>query len=321
MYSDVSQNSVQFNYKEATFFLYDHLGNTRVSYSKLDNGLVVHSLTDYFPYGKILREYVSTRPRYLTTQHERDTETDLDYRGARYYDSEYGRFLSVDPLANEYPSWSAYNYVMGNPIILIDPTGRNPEGASDSNNDEYEINKGTNKGGWTKNHLLMNEAFGRLGFNDVIDGFLPQEKPGKETKTTLGITKSMTAEESMETLLTNMQNYDYIESRDLSFLHPKAPSAIEKFMRISTSTFIIYRTFFGSAVFEKDSKITIETGTMKVSRQKEDGKWEKVTVSGYWLTLKGFDIEGDSKVFLDENSIYYQKNEDGKLVQGIINIK
>jgi hypothetical protein len=45
---------------------------------------------DYFPYGSILREFVnSTGPeKYLTTHHERDVETGLDYRGARFYDSD-----------------------------------------------------------------------------------------------------------------------------------------------------------------------------------------------------------------------------------------
>jgi hypothetical protein len=48
----------------------------------------------------------------------------LDYRGARYYDSEYGRFLSVDPEANIYPSISSYVYVADNPIIFVDPDGK-----------------------------------------------------------------------------------------------------------------------------------------------------------------------------------------------------
>jgi RHS repeat-associated protein len=80
---------------------------------------------DYYPYGKVLREFVNgASDRYLTTHHERDQETGLDYRGARYYDSDVARFLSLDPLAADYASWSAYNYVMGNPISLIDPTGK-----------------------------------------------------------------------------------------------------------------------------------------------------------------------------------------------------
>jgi RHS repeat-associated protein len=82
---------------------------------------------DYFPYGSILREYVNGRQeRYLTTQHERDQETGLDYRGARYYDADVARFLSLDPKAMEFASWSAYNYVLGDPIRLVDPDGKAP---------------------------------------------------------------------------------------------------------------------------------------------------------------------------------------------------
>lgn len=47
-----------------------------------------------------------------------------DYFGARYYDSDLGRWLSVDPLADKYPGWSPYNYVMGNPLNSIDPDGK-----------------------------------------------------------------------------------------------------------------------------------------------------------------------------------------------------
>jgi hypothetical protein len=34
------------------------------------------------------------------------------------------RWLSPDPLADEFPSWSPYNYTEGNPVLLIDPDGR-----------------------------------------------------------------------------------------------------------------------------------------------------------------------------------------------------
>ena len=62
--------------------------------------------------------------KYLTTHHERDTETGLDYRGARYYDADIARFLSLDPKAANFAAWSPYNYVLGNPLSFVDPDGR-----------------------------------------------------------------------------------------------------------------------------------------------------------------------------------------------------
>ena len=111
---------------EATFFLYDHLGNTRVSYSVSNSAVpaVVYA-GDYYPYGKVLREFDNgDGDRYLTTHHERDKETGLDYRGARYYDSDVGRFLSLDPMAKEYPTLSPYTYVGNNPVVFVDPDGK-----------------------------------------------------------------------------------------------------------------------------------------------------------------------------------------------------
>jgi RHS repeat-associated protein len=60
---------------------------------------------------------------------ERDTESGLDYFGARYYDHTLYRFLSVDPVvpAGEAVAdpqrWNLYAYCGGNPINYIDPDG------------------------------------------------------------------------------------------------------------------------------------------------------------------------------------------------------
>ena len=86
------------------FFVKDHLGNTRITYAPF---VEVDSLTgacsvehfivsaiDYYPYGKHLRWYFADgHERFQTTEHERDLESGLDYRGARYYDAVYGRFM------------------------------------------------------------------------------------------------------------------------------------------------------------------------------------------------------------------------------------
>ena len=58
------------------------------------------------------------------TGKERDAETGYSYFGARYYDSDLsGLFLSVDPMADKYPSISPYAYCAWNPVKIVDPSG------------------------------------------------------------------------------------------------------------------------------------------------------------------------------------------------------
>ena len=48
-------------------------------------------------------------------------------RSARYYDSELGRWLQVDPLAEKHPDWNPYNYCLNNPLRYFDPNGKTEE--------------------------------------------------------------------------------------------------------------------------------------------------------------------------------------------------
>ena len=54
---------------------------------------------------------------------EKDLETGYHYFGARYYNSDLSLWLSVDPMAEKYPSLSPYNYCAWNPMKLVDPNG------------------------------------------------------------------------------------------------------------------------------------------------------------------------------------------------------
>ena len=43
--------------------------------------------------------------------------------GARFYDTQLGRWHAVDILSEKFPQLSPYCYISNNPIMLIDPNG------------------------------------------------------------------------------------------------------------------------------------------------------------------------------------------------------
>ena len=61
---------------------------------------------------------------------ERDTETNLDYFGARYFSGAQGRFTSADPTfmtkarIGDPQQWNLYAYTRNNPLKYVDPDGR-----------------------------------------------------------------------------------------------------------------------------------------------------------------------------------------------------
>jgi RHS repeat-associated protein len=62
------------------------------------------------------------------TGKERDSETGLDYFGARYMSSAQGRFTTPDPLmasarASNPQTWNRYAYTLNNPLRYVDPDG------------------------------------------------------------------------------------------------------------------------------------------------------------------------------------------------------
>jgi len=58
---------------------------------------------------------------------------------ARNYDPAIGRWLNVDPLAEQLAGWTPYHYLHNNPINLIDPTGMSADGSGKKGNTwEYD---------------------------------------------------------------------------------------------------------------------------------------------------------------------------------------
>jgi len=87
------------------------------------------SYEEYHPYGTTAFQAGRSvaevhQKRYRYTGKERDEETGFTYHGARYYAPWLGRWSSVDPNFESYLSWSPYNYGLNNPLILIDPDGK-----------------------------------------------------------------------------------------------------------------------------------------------------------------------------------------------------
>ena len=101
--------------------------------------------------------------RFMTTFHERDSATMIDYRNARFSDAEVGGFLSVDPLAGERPGHSPYNYCSGNPIMRTDPTGMIDDWYQNNETNEVEWHEGSGaKEGYT---YLGKEGYAGHGDN------------------------------------------------------------------------------------------------------------------------------------------------------------
>ena len=105
----------------------NHLGSVSL---ELDERAAVITYEEYTPYGSTA--YCGGRSaaevslkRYRYTGKERDKESGLYYHGARYYALWLGRWTSCDP-TGIHADLNLYTYTLNNPVVLIDPNGREP---------------------------------------------------------------------------------------------------------------------------------------------------------------------------------------------------
>ena len=119
---DYQKNQYIYQYK-------DHLGNNRVSFARNSAGVLeITDANDYYPFGMNHLKtgnafFGGSYKAYKYNGKELQESGMYDY-GARFYMPDIGRWGVVDELAEKSRRFSTYTYALDNPIMFVDPDGR-----------------------------------------------------------------------------------------------------------------------------------------------------------------------------------------------------
>ncbi len=110
----------------------DHLGNSTAMVQA--NGAALINREEFYPFGETSFGSFKFK-RYRYNGKEKDEHTGLYNYGQRYYAPWLCRFVSVDPIAEDYPQLSGYNYAGNKPITHVDIDGLQSDGDAPVNTD------------------------------------------------------------------------------------------------------------------------------------------------------------------------------------------
>ena len=143
--------------------------------------------SDYYPWGGELQFTNNLDNHYKFTDKERDTETGLDYFGARYYSNGLGRFITPDwaakPTSVPYAefgdpqSLNLYSYVRNNPIGRVDPDGHG-----------FDDPFGVFGSGLMTQRMLSKHAkeVGQIALTNGVGATLPDDDPLERLNSAIG---------------------------------------------------------------------------------------------------------------------------------------
>jgi RHS repeat-associated protein len=110
------------------YYFGDHLGSTVVLTNATGTAPPPLEASDYYPFGGEIVLFNGDSNVYKFTGKERDTETGLDYFGARHHASALGRLMSLDPMKDldlfDPQKLNRYAYGRNNPLSYVDVGGR-----------------------------------------------------------------------------------------------------------------------------------------------------------------------------------------------------
>jgi RHS repeat-associated protein len=158
--------------REVEYYHQDALGSVR-AVTDGNGAPIAAENRDYLPYGEQLcgttpcSGLPAGQPRRFTGK-ERDTETGLDYFGARYYGASFARFTTVDPVYTwrdnlvDPQRWNRYAYGRDNPYRYVDPDGRavKPKGKAADEAKKYALKLARGRGvarAWAAEHRILRE--------------------------------------------------------------------------------------------------------------------------------------------------------------------